>query len=140
MVNGAARARVRRVTKSAFLVAMSVFYVAAGLNHFRDPGFYLGIVPRWLPWPAGLVLASGIAEIALGVLVLPRTTRRLAGFGLVALLVAIFPANVQMAIDGHAGVPSWALWLRLPLQGVLIAWALVMTREGVGADTPARTR
>lgn len=107
-----------------------VLFVAAGVNHFVRPDFYVRIVPPYLPWPRELVLVSGVAEVLLGVLLLiPRTTV-LAAWGLIALLIAVFPANLHMAL--HTGqypeVPAWALWLRLPMQGVLIAWAWWYTR------------
>ncbi len=108
-----------------------VLFVAAGVNHFVRPDFYVRIVPPYLPWPRELVLVSGVAEVLLGVLLLiPRTTV-LAAWGLIALLIAVFPANLHMAL--HTGqypeVPARALWLRLPLQGVLIAWAWWYTRR-----------
>ncbi|MFN0110647.1 MAG: MauE/DoxX family redox-associated membrane protein [Blastocatellia bacterium] len=74
-----------------------VLYVAAGINHFANPDFYLKMMPPYLPWHLALVYISGVAEILLGVLVLfPRYTQ-LAGWGLIALLIAVFPANVFMA-------------------------------------------
>ncbi len=103
-------------------VAMGVLYVGAGVLHVVAPGPYLAIVPPWLPAPALLVALSGVAEVAGGLGVLspwPRV-RRWAGWGLVALLVAVYPANVHMATAGSA----WWLWARLPLQGALVAWAL----------------
>jgi uncharacterized membrane protein len=108
---------------------MAVLYVAAGLNHFRDPGFYLRMMPPLLPWHAGLVVVSGIAEVALGVLALIGRTRRVAGIGLALLLVAVFPANLHMALHPEAfpDVPRAALFVRLPIQGLLIAWALWAT-------------
>lgn len=83
-------------------------------------------MPPWLPWPLTLVYVSGFAEIAGGLGVLFPTTRRLAGAGLVALLLAVFPANVYaamhgMTVGGHAIAP-WMLWVRLPLQALLIYW------------------
>jgi uncharacterized membrane protein len=122
----------------ASLWLMGPAYVIAGVNHFVHPDFYVSIMPPWIPWHHELVLVSGLAEIALGVLVVPRATRRLAGYGLAALLVAIFPANVQMLLDGHEGTPTWALWLRLPLQAVLIAWALWATATRDDGDPRAR--
>ena len=106
---------------------LAVLMVAAGANHFRDPAFYLAIMPPSLPWPAALVAISGACEIAGGLGILLPPTRRLAGWGLIALLVAVFPANLHMAIDGTqppgVHLPAWALWGRLPLQALFIAWA-----------------
>jgi len=105
---------------------LSAFFIVAGICHFVFPAAYLAIVPPFLPWPEGLVWISGIAEIAGGIGVLLESTRRVAGYGLIALLVAVFPANVYAVfagttIDGWA-VPTWLLWLRLPFQAALIVW------------------
>jgi uncharacterized membrane protein len=110
---------------------LGVILVAQGINHFVNASFFAGIIPPYLPWHMELVYASGIAEIALGILLLIRRYAVLAGWGIILLFIAVFPANVHMAI--HAGLypslPPLGLWLRLPLQGVLIAWAYWYTRE-----------
>ena len=82
------------------------------------------MMPAYFPWHRELVVISGIAEIAGGLGILSAKIRRLAGWGLIALLVAVFPANLQVALHGWPGVqiPQWILWARLPLQPVLIAW------------------
>jgi uncharacterized membrane protein len=107
--------------------ALVVFFVIAGTLHFLRPCFYLQIVPPYLPWPLTLVYLSGAFEILGGCAVLPASTRRWAGIGLIALLLAVFPANIHMALHpepvGGWDVPLGLLWLRLPMQGVLIAWA-----------------
>jgi uncharacterized membrane protein len=97
----------------------------AGTAHFVVPDVYLGIMPPWLPQPGLLVLASGAAEIAAGVAVLIPGTRRLGGWMAIAVFVAVFPANVWMAVEPTVWpeLPLWARWARLPFQGVLIAWA-----------------
>ena len=106
---------------------MAALYVFAGLRHFTHPDFYLQIMPPYLPWHEELVFLSGVAEVGLGVaLVIPPLTRW-AAWGVIALLVAVYPANIhmwwnQVAIDGVA-TPPWAHWIRLPLQFVAIAWA-----------------
>jgi uncharacterized membrane protein len=112
------------MSRTVALWILAAFFVVAGLNHFLNPDPYLAMMPPYLPWHAGLIIISGIAEIAGGLAILIAKMRRLAGWGLIALLVAVFPANVQVALHGWAGVqiPPWALWARLPLQGVLIAW------------------
>jgi uncharacterized membrane protein len=107
---------------SIYLLAL--LFVGAGVLHFVAPAPYLRIMPPYLPTPLLLVYISGAAEIAGGIGLLLPATRRLAGWGLLALLVAVFPANVYM-LQAHGtgmAVPLWALWLRLPLQLVLMAW------------------
>ena len=109
---------------------LSAFFVLAGLNHFRDPSFYLRIMPPYLPWHLFLVYLSGGFEIVLGGLLFFPNLTRIAGFGLIALLIAIFPANIHMAANPelYPDIKPIALWIRLPLQGVLIAWAYWYTR------------
>jgi uncharacterized membrane protein len=111
--------------KMGLLWLMSLLFLAAGINHFVHPEFYVKIMPPYLPWHLELVYISGVAEILLGGLVLIPQTRALAAWGLIALLVAVFPANLHMALhsEDYASIPPALLWLRLPLQGVLIAWA-----------------
>jgi uncharacterized membrane protein len=99
--------------------------------HFVKTDFYLSIMPPYLRWPLALVYVSGVAEIAGGLGVLPVRTRRWAGLGLAALLLAVMPANVHMAINPEAYAtlaPGWALYMRLPLQLALIGWALWATK------------
>ena len=105
---------------------LAVGFIAAGANHFRDPAFYLAIMPPYLPWPGPLVAISGLCEIAGGIGILIPATRRAAGYGLIALLVAVFPANLYMAMSNAqppgVHLSEWALWARLPLQIIFIAW------------------
>ncbi len=105
---------------------ISLLFVAAGLNHFRSTALYVSIMPPYLPFPLALVYISGLAEIAGGAGVAIPRTRRAAGWGLLALLLAVFPANISMATDNvvPAGyqIPSTLLWARLPLQFVLMFW------------------
>lgn len=109
---------------------MAILYILAGLNHFRDPDFYLQMMPRYLPAPLFLVQLSGVIEILLGLLLLFKKTQRVAALGIVLFLVAVFPANFYMYQQGGAafGVSDLGLLIRLPLQLVLIAWALVYTK------------
>ncbi|MFD2786853.1 DoxX family protein [Hymenobacter rubripertinctus] len=104
---------------------LALFFLTAGLMHFLRPEGFLRIVPPYLPHPLLLVHLSGAAEIAGALGLLVPATRRWAAWGLIALLVAVFPANVYMLQTGGAGmvVPEWALWVRLPLQLVLLGWA-----------------
>ena len=112
-------------------VAVAILFVGAGVLHFVRPRAYVAIVPRGLPHPAALVAISGIAEIAGGIGLVLAPVRAAAGSGLIILLIAVFPANVQMLLNaGARGAPRWVrvvLWLRLPLQPVLAAcvwWAM----------------
>lgn len=115
-----ARAKSRR--RARYFLA--VFFVLAGLNHFLNPRPYLAMMPSWLPFPNFLNYLSGAAEVAGGVGVLLSRWQRAAGWGLIILLVAIFPANIHIALNGWEGVQveRWLLWARLPLQFVLVAW------------------
>jgi uncharacterized membrane protein len=104
-------------------VLAAIFFVLAGTFHFLKPDMYRQIMPPYLPAPALLVVVSGIAEIAGGVGLLIRPWRRAAGWGLIALLIAIFPANLYMLQHpGQFHFAPWILWARLPLQAVFIAW------------------
>lgn len=109
---------------------LGLAFVAAGVLHFVRPEVYVSIMPPYLPWHAELVALSGAAEVALGLLALPARTAPLAGWGLVALLVAVFPANVHMALHPELfpAIPPWVLYVRLPFQGVLMWWAYRWTR------------
>jgi uncharacterized membrane protein len=103
-------------------------FVIAGSLHFVIPKTYRRIMPPYVPAPEAMVYASGVAEIAGGAGLMVKRSRRLAGWWLIATLVAVFPANLHMALhpDKFKDVPGGpgALWGRLPLQGVFIAWVL----------------
>jgi uncharacterized membrane protein len=109
-------------------VTTSLFFVGAGTLHFLRPATYAEIVPPFIPWPLAMVYVSGAAELAGGLGLLLPGLRRAAAWGLVALLIAVFPANVYMAVDRvqvtATPLPEWLLWARLPLQFVLIWWVL----------------
>ncbi len=129
--------------KRPLLYLMAPAYVVAGVLHFVVPELYVQIVPPIFPAALAFVYLSGLAEIAVGIgLLIPRTRRR-AAWATVALLVAIFPANVYMATHGvvieglpGGGDPSAAVrWGRLPLQGVLILLALWYTRPPADPDS-----
>jgi len=110
---------------------LAAFMVTVGVLHFATPEFFASIVPDALPAHAALVAVSGVFEILGGVgLLVPRARRR-TSHGLVALYVAVFPANVNMVVHPELGgdVPAWALWLRLPLQAMLIAVAIWVGRD-----------
>jgi uncharacterized membrane protein len=128
--------------KRPLLYVMGPLYVVAGVMHFVVPELYVQIVPPSLPGRLALVYLSGIAEIAVGIGLLVPRTRRYAAWATIALLVAIFPANVYMATHGvvvegapGGGDPSELVrWGRLPLQGVLILWAFWYTRPSSETD------
>ncbi len=119
-------------TQKIFLYIAAVFYIVAGSLHFAKPEPYLKIMPPYLPWHLALVYMSGVAEIAGGAGLLVPMVRRAAAWGLVAMLIAIFPANINMAMhpveSGAAALSPVLLWGRLPLQIVLIWWVLACTR------------
>lgn len=114
-------------------VGLVALFAIAGIAHFVVPRFFDAIVPAWVPMsPRAATLVSGAAELAGAIGLVPRATRRAAGIGLIALLVAVFPANVQMLLDAVArdASPLWiaALVARLPLQPLLIRWVHRATR------------
>ncbi len=111
---------------------LAAFMIGAGVTHFVNPEFYDDIVPEWMPFPARTVTyASGAAEMAVGSLLLSRRTAKLGAWSTLLLLVGVYPANVQMAVD--TGVPTdpegWAIWARLPLQLPMFAWAVRIARR-----------
>ena len=113
-------------------ILLAIGFVVAGLNHFRVPEFYQTMIPPWLPWPEGLNAISGAAEIAGGIGILIPKTRRAAATGLILLLIAVFPANLYLALQGwqEMDIPRWVLIARLPFQLVFIAW-VVFSAPGV---------
>ena len=115
-----------RIVSRGFI---SAFFVLAGANHFVHAPFYCRIVPPGFPAPALLVAISGVCEIAGGIGILVRPLRSAAGWGLIALLLAVFPANLYMALRpehfAEMHLSPWLLWLRLPLQCLLIFWVRI---------------
>lgn len=109
---------------------MGILYILAGLNHFRKPEGYEKIVPHFMQHAHLLVVVSGIAEILLGILLFVKPARRLAAWGIILLLIAVFPANIQMCIDYYrTGNPNfWITVVRLPIQFLLIWWAFQYTK------------
>ena len=125
------RLRARRRRRPNAAQTFGAFFVFAGVMHFVIPRQYAAIVPDYLPAHRELVYASGVAEIAGGLGVLHARTREAASWWSVATLVAVFPANVHMALNHERyRVPGGraALYARLPLQGAAIAWALAAGR------------
>ena len=122
-----------KTIKQVLLWLMGLVYIAAGANHFLSPDFYLPMMPRYLPLHPELVFLSGVAEIAVGLGVLIPQTRVWAAWGTIAVLLAVYPANIHVALNNvPIGDPPEALgamnYVRLPFQFVLIAWAWWYTR------------
>ncbi|HEU0184706.1 MAG TPA: MauE/DoxX family redox-associated membrane protein [Blastocatellia bacterium] len=113
------------VMKSLF----AAIFILAGLNHFRDPNFYLRIMPPYLPWPSELHLIAGVFEIVLGVMLLIHRFQKLAAWGLVALLTAFFSVHIHMIVHhDQYEVGLSLLWFRLLLQFPLVALAWWFTK------------
>ena len=129
--------------RPALRLAAALLFITGGANHFRSPGFYRRIIPPQFPNPPLLVAVSGVCEIAGGLGLLIARLRRAAGWGLIALLVAVFPANLYMALhperfpDLH--LPRWAFRARLPLQPVLAAWVWLVARDRTAAANEMST-
>ena len=108
--------------KLSVRVITAVFFAGVGVHHFLDPTPYLAIMPPYLPWHLELVYVSGVFEILGGMGLLWVRTRRTAAFGLIALLIAVYPANLHMLLNDVylPDMPKerWILWLRMPLQFV----------------------
>jgi len=113
-------------------VLAAIFYVFAGTMHFVRPAIYLKIMPPYVPMHWAMVGISGFFEILGGIGLLIPQTRRAAAWGLVLLLIAVFPANLYMATNpieaGAASIAPWLRWGRLPIQALLICWLLWCTR------------
>ena len=102
--------------------------IVAGLNHVINPSIYTNIMPSYLPWHHFLVYLSGLLELFFGILLLIPAFSRLAAWGIILVLIGVFPANINMALNpGAFDIPILLLWLRLPLQVTLILWAYVYT-------------
>ena len=114
-----------RIVKTVSLAVMALFYFAAGVNHFVNPEFYLGLIPPYLPWHGGLVALSGVAEVVLALGVLVPATRKLACWAIIAMLVSFLPVHVHMLVNSelYPEAPLIALWLRFPIQILFGLWA-----------------
>ena len=131
----------RSPLRAALRGVLAVSMIGIGAVHFLKPEPFVRIVPAWLPAPLVLVWVSGFFEMLGGAGLLVPRTRRAAGLGLVALYLAVFPANVNQALnhlsfDGVTPIPPAVLWLRLPLQAVLIALALWVSRDEPAPTAP----
>ncbi|MBW2279301.1 MAG: DoxX family membrane protein [Deltaproteobacteria bacterium] len=125
--------------KLGSLVLLGVVYVLAGINHFVNPDFYRPMMPPALPAHDLLIWLSGLAEVALGVGVFIPQTRRWAAWGIIALLIAVVPANIHIAVndialDGGSEGAGAANWVRVAFQAVLILWAWWHTGPERGQD------
>jgi uncharacterized membrane protein len=114
------------------LWALAIAMVGIGVLHFVQPKPFVRIVPKYLPAPLALVYISGFFEILGGIGLLVPATRVWAAWGLIALYLAVFPANIYMlthniSLNPKKPIPRWALWLRLPFQFLFIAWAYWFT-------------
>ena len=128
-------AKLRRAGAILGRLAFAGLFILAGVGHFASTDLYTKMVPPYLPSPRALVLVSGGFELALGLLLLVPMTSRLAAWGLIALLIAVFSANIY--IYQHQGLvpfPPIVHLIRLPLQAALIFWAYAYTRPA--ADRP----
>jgi len=124
--------------KRAALIFAAISYVVTGVTHFTNSEFFVSIMPPWLPLHLELVWLSGAAEMILGAALLSSRWRTMASWGLIALLLAVFPANLHMAMSPEIfvlrGMPLWGLYLRLPLQVVLIAWVWWVGTPDAGSE------
>lgn len=122
-------------------ILFAILFVLAGFNHFFNADFYLRIMPPYLPLHLPLVYLSGAFEIVLGALLLIPKFTRVAAWGLIALLVAVYPANIYMALNQelYSEYSVAALWMRLPLQIVLIAWAYWYTLSNARENKRGQT-
>ncbi len=112
------------------IIPFALFFIYAGIMHFRKSWFYYKITPPALQkWKKEINVIVGIAEIVGGIGLLIPQTQSMAAWGIIALLIAVFPANIYMLTSKGAGmnIKMWFLWLRLPIQFVLIAWAYALT-------------
>jgi uncharacterized membrane protein len=119
--------------KTIALLGLAVFFINIGIDHFVNPDFYLNIMPSYLPLHLEAVYISGFFEIVGGVCVLIPRLRSAAGWGLVALLIAVYPANIYMALNPELfpDIALSLLYIRLPMQFIFIYWAYSVTRPSV---------
>jgi len=117
-----------RLMENIALYIMAGFLVFAGISHFTKKNFFMKTMPPYIPKHEEMVIFSGIAEIILGIGLIFSQTKSFAAWGIILLFIAVFPANIYMATSGKfKKIPHWILWLRLPIQIILIAWAYLYT-------------
>ena len=132
----------KRRSRQIALLGLAGFFVAAGANHLVNPEFYIKIMPSYLPAPLEFVYLSGFFEILGGIAVLFSRVRVLAGWSLILLLLAVFPANLHMAIHPEL-FPEFSpfqLHVRLPFQFLFIVWAYWATRPEGPPDDVAKAK
>ena len=122
------------IVKKISLILMIIGYIAAGINHFRVPQFYIAIIPAYIPYPQFMNGAAGIFEIMFGLGLTFQPARKLAAWGIVLMLAAFLPVHISMITDapfkvGAATVSPVLAWLRLALQPVLMLWAWWLTPD-----------
>lgn len=132
--------------KKIVSIILGIAFIFVGTLHFLRPEGFLAIMPSWIPFHLFWVYASGAVEIAGGVGLLIHRYRKIAGWTLFVLLIVVFPANINMAVNeiqlpGRDPMPVWALWARLPLQFVfmyLMYWAAVKSKKGADPEGDAQ--
>ena len=122
------------ILKKVSTVTLILGYIAAGINHFRVPEFYIAIIPTYIPYPQFMNAAAGIFEIIFGLGLVFNATRKLAAWGIVLMLAAFLPVHISMITDapfkvGSTTVVPLLAWLRLALQPVLMVWAWWHTKD-----------
>jgi uncharacterized membrane protein len=112
-------------------ILLAILFIVAGALHFLITPVYVNIMPSFLPAPTLLVQISGVAEILGGIGLLVPAAQSAAAWGIILLLIAVLPANLNMALHAShwPGIPPWLLWARLPLQIPLIYWAFFYTHR-----------
>lgn len=120
------------MVRKILMLLLALFMIVGGINHFLTPEFYLRMMPPYIPAPEFMVALSGVIEVVLGIALLIPRTRVLAAWGIIALLIAVFPANIHMYLNQEQWpeIPPMVTLIRLPFQLVFIAWAWMFTRKG----------
>ncbi len=128
--------------KTGLMYLMGISYILVGILHFVMPEYFIKIMPPYLGWHRELVFLSGLIEIGLGALLFLPQYRKIAAWGIILLLIAVFPANVYMAQTNGATVGASPIiaWGRLPIQAVFILWAWWYTRDGKAGKTADKTK
>ncbi|WP_112182446.1 DoxX family protein [Paraliobacillus zengyii] len=113
------------------LYLFALLFLIAGIGHFLMADFFLSALPEWTPFPYTVIYLSGMVEILLALFLLYPNTRRKTGVLATVFLLLVFPVNIYMALtaEQYTSIPSLALWIRLPIQFVLIWWVLAVTKD-----------